>query len=411
MAEYRKDPKGRVLRKGENYRTKDHRYEYKYTDPLGKRKSIYANDLAELRKKEDDLKRDQLDGLKTYAEGNSTINQAYDRYIKLKKNIRSTTRANYDYLFDKYVRETFGKKKLSSIVTSDIKMFYNHLMEEVGLQVATIDSIHGILHPLFDMAVQDDVIRRNPTDGVMKEYKKANKPKKRLALTRPQQKAFLEYVKDHKVYRKWHAVFVFMLGTGVRAGELSAITWDDCDFEARVIHIRHNLVYDSLRKEQGKEGNYSVNNPKTSAGIRSIPMLDAVYDALMEIREDQKANGFNKTIIDGYSGFVFKNKDGNCLIDQNINKVIARIVDDYNNMEEIESAKQKREPVLLPAFSCHILRHTFCCRLCEVEKNLKIIQSVMGHENIETSLNIYAEATDDMKKESFDELSNKFYLF
>lgn len=410
MAEYRKDPKGRVLRKGESLR-KDGRYEYKYTDPLGKRRCVYANDLAKLREKEDEVIRDQLDGLRTYVDGMATLNQAFDRHINLKKNIRNTTRANYIYMYDRYVRDTFGKKKLNDIVSSDVKLFYNILIEEYELEVSTVDSIHTIIHPVFDMAVNDDVIRKNPSDGAMKDIKKSKGKKKRFALTRPQQKAFLKFVEESEVYCKWKPVFVFMLGTGVRAGELTGLKWVDLDFEKRLIYIRQIVVYDYIRSTEGDGNSYSVSDPKTNAGKRTIPMLDEVYEALQQINEDQKKTGRNKAVIDGHKGFVFKNRDGNCLIGHNINKVISRIVNDYNNKEEIEAAKQKREPLLLPDFSCHILRHTFATRLCEAESNLKVIQSIMGHENIETTLDIYAEATEEKKRETFEELTGKMNLF
>ena len=91
---------------------------------------------------------------------------------------------------------------------------------------------------------------------------------------------------------------------------------------------------------------------------------------------------------------------------QSVNHVIKRICKHYNTEEEVKAKKEKREPVLLPPFSCHHLRHTFATRLCEKETNLKVIQSIMGHKNIETTMDVYAEATDRKKKESFENLSD-----
>ena len=101
MAISRKDDRGRALRKGEIQRSSDKRYMYSYTDPMGRRKFIYAKTLAELREKEDKLIRDQLDGLDLYVAGKATVNDTFDRYLSTKFQLRETTRSNYIYMYDK----------------------------------------------------------------------------------------------------------------------------------------------------------------------------------------------------------------------------------------------------------------------------------------------------------------------
>lgn len=205
MAKSRKDPKGRVLRKGESYRLQDGRYSYSYTDPLGRRKIIYDKDIARLREKEDNLKKDQLDGLDVYIAGRATLNDVFDRYISLKRDLRNTTRSNYIYMYDRFVRDSFGMKKIADIKYSDINWFYHQLMEEKGIQANTLDTIHTVLHPTFQLAVRDDIIRKNPTDGVMAEIKRMYGKNKgvRHALTIEQQRAFMEYIANHPVYYHW----------------------------------------------------------------------------------------------------------------------------------------------------------------------------------------------------------------
>ena len=101
----RKDPKGRVLRKGESFRKYDCMYIYKYTDPFGKKSYLYSKDLLNLRDKEDKLKRDQLDGLDVYVKGKASINFVFDRYISTKSELRENTYSNYVYTYDHYIRE------------------------------------------------------------------------------------------------------------------------------------------------------------------------------------------------------------------------------------------------------------------------------------------------------------------
>lgn len=115
MATTRKDLRGRTLRKGEMQRSSDKRYAYSYTDPLGRRKYIYANDLVTLREKEAQLTKDQMDGLDIYVAGKATVNFVFDRYMSLKTNLRQTTRSNYLYMYDRFIRDTFGKKKIAEI--------------------------------------------------------------------------------------------------------------------------------------------------------------------------------------------------------------------------------------------------------------------------------------------------------
>lgn len=406
-ANARKDPRGRVLHTRESRRKSDGRYVYTYYDPLGVRRYLYANSLAELRVKEDKLKKDQLDGLDIYVAGRATINDTFDRYMKIKHNLRDSTRSSYHYVYESYVRNDFGKRKIVEIKYSDILQFYYYLLDERELALGTLDSVHTLLHPTFQLAVRDDIIRKNPTDGVMKEISKACGKNRgvRHALTVEQQRAFMNYMANHPVYYHWWPLFTVLLGTGCRIGECLGMCWSDLDFEEGLIHINRSLVYYPCG--ESRTSRKRISEPKTEAGIRSIPMLDVVRDAFELVKEEQEEIGYNEQVIDGVSGFIFRNRFGDVHNPQTVNHTIKRICADYNSEELLVAKREKREPIILPNFSCHHLRHTFATRLCEAESNLKVIQSVMGHRNIETTMDIYAEATDRKKKESFEMLAAK----
>lgn len=408
----RKDKRGRVLRTGENYRAHDDRYSYCYTDPRGRRRYIYSHDLGELREKEDLLKRDQLDGIQGYIAGHTTLNEAFDRYITVKTSLRRTTRANYIMMYDKHVRNGFGERVISTIKFSDVRMFYNQLVEEDGIAPVTVGTIHCCIHPTLEMAVRDNILRRNPADGVFQELTRDQGKNKgvRHALTIEQQKSFLEFMKDHPVYDHWWPIFMILLGTGCRCGEFIGLRWEDVDMKKRIIHINHQLVRVKRAREDPAR-RLGVSLPKTKAGVREIPMMDKVYEAFEQVYEEQLITGFNDTIIEGMSGFVFKNANGDVLCEQNINFAIRRIIEAYNMQEDVKAAREKREPIFLPHFSCHILRHTFATRLCETETNLKSIQSIMGHASIRTTMDIYAEATTSKKQESMLKLNEAWNAF
>lgn len=408
MAGSRKDSRGYVLKTGE-FQRKDGRYSYSYTDKEGKRHTVYENSLAELRKRERQIIRDIEDGIDAHAPEKVTLNDLWDKYIGQKYDLEPTTRANYKYCYDRYVREGFGKRKIVDIKYTDIKKFYYGIIQDKELSSTTLDNIHTDLHPAFQMAVRDGLLRVNPTDGVMAEIKKShvwNTPK-RHALTVPQQKAFTDYLKESREYQGWKPVIIILLGTGMRIGECLGLRWDDLDFDKRTISVNHNMMD---RPYEDGECAKHIQTPKTRAGERTIPMIDEVFDAFLEEYEIQKVMGYQSETIDGYTNFVFLNTGGSVITASSVNRVLHLITDSYNKEETKKAKKELREPVLLPSFSAHSLRHTFCTRLCENETNLKVIQSVMGHSDITTTMDIYAEATEEMKQEIMADLRGKIII-
>ncbi|MBR5578333.1 MAG: tyrosine-type recombinase/integrase, partial [Lachnospiraceae bacterium] len=135
------------------------------------------------------------------------------------------------------------------------------------------------------------------------------------------------------------------------------------------------------------------------------------YEVLKELYEEQQKYGVSPLVVDGATGFVFINKVGTLHKHSAIDHAIKRIVNNYNAEEVVKAKKEEREPVILPFFSCHTFRHTFCTRFCENETNVKVIQSVMGHADIQTTMDVYAEVTERKKKESMDNLSKNMNIF
>lgn len=333
------------------------------------------------------------------------MNELFDEYISQKYDLKQSTLTNYKYMYNHYVRVDFGKRRISKIKYTDVKKFYYSLIMEKGFKPNSMEIVNTLLHPTFTMAVRDGLLRLNPTEGVMTEIKKSHswEKKKRHALTIPEQKAFTNYIANSEEYRGWYPLFTVMLGTGCRIGEVLGLRWQDIDFKNRTISINHNLVY--RVQEDGSCTNH-VNSPKTSAGIRIIPMLDDVFDAFLEEYQYQKVIGFSTDEIDGYSGFVFCTGEGKVYLPGMINRTIHAICADYNKGEAAKADEENRDPILLPNFSCHHLRHTFCTRFCENETNLKVIQEIMGHADITTTMDVYAEATQEKKKASMTALQS-----
>ena len=196
-------------------------YIYTYVNPYGKRCYVYSKDLFTLREKEQELIKAQMDGLDYYVGGHATINMTFDRYMSTKHNLRETTRSNYLYMFNRFIREDFGNKFLTEVKYTDVKLFYYHLLNEKDIAINTLDTIHTVLHPIFDMAVRDDIINKNPTDGVLAEIKRNSGKNKgiRHALTIEQQQAFMDTIRTFPEYYHWYPLFATLLGTGMRIGD------------------------------------------------------------------------------------------------------------------------------------------------------------------------------------------------
>ena len=244
-ARIRKDPKGRILRKGEGFRNDKKVYIFQYQDPTGKAHTIYAKDIVQLRNKEDALQKDRLDGIRTYLAGDATLNYAFDRYIALKYDLKPSTKVNYLYIYDHFVRQGFGRRLLKDIRYSDIRRYYNQLIVKDGISPTTIENIHTLLNPVLSMAVRDGIIRTNPAEGLMRELKRSSLWEKgeRHPLTMEESAAFLNYVEGSPVYNHWLTLFVVFFGTGMRVSEVCGLRWEDIDFDKKEISVNHTLVY------------------------------------------------------------------------------------------------------------------------------------------------------------------------
>ena len=404
----RKDSKGYNLYVGE-FQRKDGRYSYSYTDRMGKRHTIYRRSLVELREAEKNLKRDYDDGLDPAKSKHVEVNHMVEAYLDTKYNLKVTTKGAYVYAYKTYIKDGFGKRKIVEVKYSDVKKYYYGLIIEKGYKASIVDKVHTILRPAFQMAVRDGYIRNNPTDDVMAEIKRSKYWNKthRNALTIKEQQVLTEIFRSDQFFAGWLPLITVLLGTGLRIGEALALQWNSIDFENKIIHVDHTL---SDRPDEFGKCKQRMLATKTKAGTRDIPMVQSVCDAFLMEYEFQKILGFCDCNIDGFDKFVFITSMHKPLSQGAVNRAIRDAIRTYNEKEIDIAVKEKREPFLLPMISAHILRHTFCTRLCENETNLKVIQSIMGHADIKTTMDIYAEATKEKKQETMYNLEGKIII-
>ena len=418
MENRRHDAKGRNLRMGEDQQS-DGRYRYRYTDQEGRRRAVYSWRLVPsdklprgkrsgpcLRELEDRIAADLRDEIDTYRAATLTLNDMYARWMKTKRDLRESTLLHYECVWHNAVANSLGPRKLRDVRYSDVKALYLRLRCEEGYKPRTIESVHNILHPVFEMAVRDGVLRRNPTEGILNELRKGEDwvIERRRALTEAEQAAFIGFVAASPVYHRWLPLFTVMLGTGCRIGEVLGLRWANCDFVAGTITIDHAVHY--LPGEDGR-CELRCGPTKTASSVRKIPMLREVRAALLAEHRRQEADSFRRCDRDGWSDYVFTNSVGNLHNPTTINQVITRIREAYNLQEEYRAAREGCDAMLLPHFTAHNLRHTFCTRFCEQESNVKVIQDIMGHSSVVTTMNIYAEVSEQRKQTAFYEIDGK----
>ena len=366
MSEKRRDNKNRILRSGESQR-KDGRYAYKYTDTFGKVQFVYAwklvptdktpagkRDDISLREKEKEIRKDLDDGIDTIGK-KMTVCELYAKQNRHRGNVRHNTTKGRERLMKLLEADKLGSCPIDSVKLSDAKEWALR-MKEKGISYKTISNDKRSLKAAFYTAIQDDTEPKVP-------------------LTAEQEESLLSFMQGDSVYQKYRDEVIILLGTGLRVSELCGLTETDLDFENRIINVDHQLL-------RSAETGYYIEKPKTESGIRQIPMSEKVYEALGRVLENRK--GSKPITIDGYSNFLFLNRDG-----------CPKTATSYDNMFRGLAKKYNKchEEALPKVMTPHTLRHTFCTNLANAGMNPKALQYIMGHSNITMTLNYYAHAT------------------
>lgn len=387
----RRDSKHRVLRKGESIRN-DGRYQFKYhlagkprflyswrlepTDPLpaGKKPCL---SLRELEKQIGYDIEHRLDPTGK----NITVVELLERYISTRVGVRPSTINNYRFVLNIMKKEPFGELKISQIKTSDAKLFLIKMQQEDKRGYSTVKTVRGILRPAFQMAVDDDILVKNPFDftlvGVV-----VNDSCMREALTSDQMKKFLRFVHDDVVYCKYYEAVYILFHTGMRISEFCGLTLKDIDLERKRVNIDHQL-------QRTSEMKYVIQPTKTSAGTRVLPITDDVAYMFRSIIEDRKAPRVEK-MVDGYSGFLYLDKEGMPLVAMHWEHRFNHMVGRYNEIYRVQ----------MPPVTPHVCRHTYCSNMARSGMNPKTLQYLMGHSDIGVTMNVYTHVGfDDAEKE------------
>lgn len=392
MSEKRRDKRNRILREGEVQRA-DGRYQFRYLDEDGNAKYAYSwrldkNDPTpkgkkrelSLREKEKQIEANLFDNIVTHG-GKYTVLELVEKYTSLKTGVRHSTRAGYKTVINILKKESFGKMRIDKVRLSDAKSWLVKLQQIDGRGYSSIHTIRGVLRPAFQMAVDDDLIRKNPF-GFELATVIVNDSVTREAITRKQERELLRFIKEDKHFSRYYEAIFILFNTGLRISEFCGLTKHDIDFKEMRIKVDHQL-------QRSSQMEYIIQEPKTESGVRFVPMTEEVAECFRRIIEKRKKPS-TEPMIDGHVGFLFLDKNDMPMVALHWEKYMEHIIQKYNKIYKIQ----------MPKVTPHVCRHTFCSKMAKSGMNPKTLQYIMGHSDISVTLNTYTHVNfDDAKEE------------
>lgn len=381
MSEKRRDNRNRVLRFGESQRP-DGRYQFKYQDNDGKVKFVYSwrldkNDRTpagkkrelSLREKEKQVEHDLFDHIIANG-GNLTVLELVEKYISLKTGVRHNTEANYKFVTNIIAKEDFGKKRIDRVHLSDAKAWLIKLQKD-GRGYSSIHTVRGVVRPAFQMAVDDDLIRKNPFNFELASVI-VNDSVTREAITRKQEREFLRFIQEDKHFCKYYDGIYILFNTGLRISEFCGLTVKDIDFKEMRINVDHQL-------QRKRNMEYVIEDTKTSSGKRFVPMTQEVAECFRRILANRRKPKV-EPMVDGYTGFLFLDKNEMPMVALHWEKYFQHILEKYNSIYKVQ----------MPKITPRVCRHTFCSKMAKSGMNPKTLQYIMGHADISVTLNTYS---------------------
>ncbi|MCQ2532082.1 MAG: tyrosine-type recombinase/integrase [Saccharofermentans sp.] len=385
MSEKRKDNRGRILHNGES-QMPDGRYRFRYTDSFGETKTVYSWRLTHsdptpygkkttpaIRDMKKQIEADVFDHIVSNG-GNLTVMDLVEKYIATKTGVRKSTTAGYKTVINYLKTDEFSRRRIDTVRISDAKLWLIKLQKN-GKSYSSIHTIRGVLRPAFQMAMDDDYIRKNPFQFQLVDVL-VNDSVRREAITKEQERNFLKFVKEDIHFKRYYDVMFILFKTGMRIGEFCGLTVSDIDFDTRSISISKQL--------QRRPGGLYIESTKTEAGTRVIPMSSEVEQCFKNLIANRKPPKI-EPMVDGVTGFLTFNHRGLPSYESNWAKYFSRAVEKYN---EIYVAK-------MPKITPHVCRHTYCSNMAKSGMNPKTLQYLMGHSDISVTMNTYAHVNYD----------------
>ena len=398
MSEKRRDNKNRILHNGEIQKA-DGRYRFKYQDINGRTSYVYSwrldkndptpkgkpRDLS-LREKEKQIEQDLFNQVVPNG-GNLTVIQLVEKYVSLKTGVRQTTVTGYKTVINVLKKEPFGRIRIDKVKTSDAKAWLIKLQKKDGRGYSSIHSIRGVLRPAFEMALNDDLIRKNPFAFELSSVV-VNDSVIREAITRKQERDLLKFIKEDAHFCRYYDAIYILFNTGLRISEFCGLIIKDIDFKKMRINVERQL-------QRSSNMEYIIEKPKTESGTRFVPMTKEVAECFKNIisnRENPKV----EPMVDGIVGFLCLDKNDMPMVALHWEKYMQHIREKYNSIYKVQ----------MPCVTPHVCRHTFCRKMAKSGMNPKTLQYIMGHADISVTLNTYTHVNFEDAQNEMERLSS-----
>ena len=385
-----KDLKGKEIGKGISQRKRGD-YQARYVDRFGKRQSVYGKTLQETKIKLAQAIADNDRGLNV-VDSNITLNEWFEKWLLVYKSesIRKNSIKYYRHIFKKIIGPELGRLKITEITKLQVQGMINRAKQN-GYEWETQNKIRILMVDMFNRAMEDNFLVRNPAKGVRTASEKPDD--ERRVLTVEEQAYFFETAAG----TFYANMFVVAVNTGLRPGELFALTEKDIDFENNQISVTKTLLYEKFDEDEGKT--YHLGPPKTKDSVRKVPMNKLCATALKrQIIQKRVIAGRNVKTTE-FPELLFTTRFNTPLNATVYNDAIYRIVDEINLMRDDMDQMER--------FSGHTFRHTFATRCIEAGIKPKILQSYLGHATLQMTMDLYVHTTDTHRQDEMMLLENE----
>lgn len=388
-----KDLNGKELGKG-ILQKKDGRYEARFNNRFGKRISISGTNLKDVKKRyneaiyEDEKEINIRDNIK--------LDDWYEKWMNVYKYdaVRKNTKTTYNGIYKRHISPSLGRFYIRDITQLQIRELLKKKKKD-GLGYETRNKIKILLVDMFNKAMIDQFVNRNPAKGI---NVKRDEEKDIQVLSLEDQVDFFDCCKG----TFYDNFFNVALQTGMRIGELAALRWQDIDWDNNVIHVTRTIVYQKYDDDEKKT--FHFEDPKTDTSTRDIPINKqcclSLKKQFMQKRIVESKAPLIKKPEKQFQDLLFTTKFNTPLNSQIIWDAIKKIVDEVNMMRDATEE--------LEMFSCHCFRHTFATRCFEAGIKPKTVQSYLGHATLQMTMDLYTSVLKEHMSSEMDKLDEAF---